>query len=85
MLPTLLEVEQRDGLQADVAVVGEREGPGEILVQDQVVIPLLDSELRGFDGAAVIDLDLAARPARFREGALGGEERLAGCDFVVAG
>ena len=54
---------QRRGLHSDIAVIGKSERNGMLIAKNQVVIPLLDSELRRLDSLAVIDLNQAARPA----------------------
>ena len=43
MLPALLKIKKRNGLQSDITVIGDCEGDTVKIVQYQIIIPFLDS------------------------------------------
>ena len=85
MLPRpVAEDEERHGLQADVAVVGDGERAGKAVRQDKVIVPLLDTESGRLDRSAVIVENEAPRPAGLLQLAGRVQQGPADRDFVVA-
>ena len=78
------EIQQADGLQADIAVVRDRERHAEIVAHDDVIIPFLDAERGRLDRAAVIDLHHFSGPAGLAQGSVLFQQRLPGRDLVIS-
>ena len=76
MLPRLCKIEQRNGLQPDIPIVGQGEGAGEPVAEHQIIIPFLNAEFRCLDRPAVIHLHQILRPARLNQTALYVQKRM---------
>jgi hypothetical protein len=63
MLPALLKIKKRNGLQSDITVIGNCEGDPIMIVKYQIIIPFLDSPAFCFNILSAIFLQQGAGPA----------------------
>ena len=83
LLPALVKVQQGDGVQAHVAVVGNGQGHGEMAVINKVIVPLLDAQRPGLDIPAAIDRQELFAVTGLAQVALFVQQGLGGGDLVL--
>ena len=83
LFPPLVKVQERDGVQPHVAVVGNGQRHGEMVVGRQIVIPFLDAGLPGPDVGAAVDGQDPLGVARLPQAALVIEQRCAVGDLML--
>ena len=84
-LPPLIKLQKGDGVQPHVAVVGNGQRHGKMVVGHKVVVPLLDAGGRSLDVRPAIDGQQALGVARLPEIALFVQKRCAGGDLMLHG
>ena len=84
-LPPLIKLQKGDGVQPHVAVVGNGQRHGKVVVGHEVVVPLLDAGGRSLDVRPAIDGQQALGVARLPEIALFVQKRCAGGDLMLHG
>ena len=83
LFPLLIKVQERDGIQPHVAVVGDGQRHGEMVVGRQIVVPFLDAGLSGPDVGAAVDGQEPLGVARLPQAALVIEQRCAVGDLML--
>ena len=69
-LPALLQLDDRDGVHAHIAVVRDGQRQGEAAVADEIIVPFLDAQLAGADVRAAVHAQQRTGPARLGQVAL---------------